>query len=72
MQGMIHGIIDRGEGRADLSVPEGCPLCGGALDLRLTPTTAFTYCARCRWISRSVVAVRSGTVEVGHPPGGVA
>jgi len=72
MQDMIRGTIHRGEARADLSVPGGCPLCGGPLDLRVTPSSAFTYCAHCRWISRSFVAVGNGSVEVGHPPGGVA
>jgi hypothetical protein len=69
---MIQGTIDRGEGRADISVPAGCPSCGGALDLRLTPSSAFSYCAQCHRISRSVVAVGPNSVEVGHPPAGIA
>jgi len=42
------------------------------LDLRVTPTTAFTYCGHCHWISRSVVSVGPHSLEVGHPPAGVA
>jgi hypothetical protein len=69
---MIQGTLDRGQGRADISVPEGCPLCGGVLDLRVTSSSAFTYCGHCHWISRSVVSVGPNSLEVGHPPGGMA
>jgi cytochrome c2 len=69
---MIQGTLDRGQGRADISVPAGCPLCAGALDLRVTANSAFSYCAQCHRISRSVVAVGPHSLEVAHPPGGVA
>jgi hypothetical protein len=69
---MIQGTLDHAHRTADISVPQGCPLCGGALDLRVTPNSAFTYCGQCHWISRSVVQVGPHSLELGHPPGGIA
>ena len=69
---MIQGTLDRGQARADISVPEGCPLCAGALDLRVTPTSAFSYFGHCHWIARSIVSVGRNSLEVGHLPAGVA
>ena len=69
---MIQGTLDRSQGRADISVPEGCPLCGGPLDLRVTSSSAYSYCNHCHWISRSVVSVGPNSLEVAHPPGGIA
>ena len=69
---MIQGTLDRGQGRADISVPSGCPLCAGPLDLRVTANSAFSYCGHCHWISRSVVSMCANSLELAHPPGGVA
>jgi hypothetical protein len=65
---MIRGTLDRAEARADISVPSGCPLCGGALDLRVTSNSAYSYCGSCHWISRSVVAMGPHSLELAHPP----
>jgi hypothetical protein len=69
---MTSGTFERGPGRADISVPSGCPLCAGALDLRVTANSAYSYCAHCHWISRSVVSFGPNSLELAHPPGGVA
>jgi hypothetical protein len=69
---MTQGTFDRGQGRADISVPSGCPLCAGPLDLRVTASSAFSYCGHCHWISRSVVSMGANSLELAHPPGGVA
>jgi hypothetical protein len=69
---MTHGTLDRQQGRADISVPEGCPLCAGPLDLRVTANTAYSFCNHCHWISRSVVSMGPNSLELAHPPGGIA
>jgi hypothetical protein len=57
----------------DVELPEGCILCGGALELRITTGGAGTYCRSCRWISRpQMQRDDEGHVHVIHPAAGVA
>lgn len=51
----------------DLSLPGGCLLCGGDLELRLTETGAQTWCGACRWLSRALVRREGETVHISHP-----
>ncbi len=57
----------------DLSLSEGCILCGGDLDVRITPSgAAASVCVSCRWISRPHMKREDGAVHVIHPAGGLA
>jgi hypothetical protein len=56
----------------DFTFEEACILCGGDLEVRLTPGGARTYCRACRWISRPVVARGQDGMRVVHPAGLVA
>jgi len=61
------------EGREeDVTLPEGCILCGGPLALRVRDGTARTYCGVCRWISRPHMRRAGGAIHVVHPAGGLA
>lgn len=42
--------------RLDLLVPDGCPLCDGPMELRVTPTTAWALCAPCEYLAQPSVA----------------
>jgi len=56
----------------DVSLPGGCILCGGDLEVRMTEGAAASYCKSCRWISRPHMRREDGTVHVIHPAGGLA
>lgn len=57
----------------DVELAHGCILCGGKLELRLSPGRATTYCATCRWISRpQMQRDDDGHVHVIHPAAGNA
>jgi hypothetical protein len=58
--------------KGDVTLPEGCILCGGPLALRVREGTARTFCASCRWISAPHMRREGGSVHVIHPAGGVA
>jgi hypothetical protein len=66
------GIRAATDEQGDVTLPEGCILCGGPLALRVREGTARTYCARCRWISRPHMRREDGAIHVVHPAGGVA
>jgi hypothetical protein len=57
----------------DVELDEGCILCGGPLELRVSASGACTYCRACRWISRPAMRRDdAGNVHVVHPAGGQA
>lgn len=57
----------------DLTIPGGCILCGGDLDVRITPEgAAASVCSSCRWISRPEMRNEDGHIHVIHPAGGMA
>jgi hypothetical protein len=61
------------DGRRDFSIEGGCMLCGGPLEVRVTPAGARTVCRSCRWISRPhMMRGEDGGVHVVHPAGGMA
>ncbi|BDG03953.1 hypothetical protein [Anaeromyxobacter oryzae] len=53
----------------DISLPGGCILCGGDLDVRLSAGSAASVCTRCHWISRPHMKREDGAVHVIHPAG---
>jgi hypothetical protein len=53
----------------DFSLEGGCILCGGDLQVRVTPGGARTVCMSCRWISRPHMRREDDGVHVVHPAG---
>lgn len=54
----------------DFSLPGGCLLCGGDLQVRVGAGRAGTFCPACRWISRPhMKRDEEGSVQVIHPAG---
>jgi hypothetical protein len=60
---------ETGEETRDFSIPGGCILCGGDLEVRMGPTGARSFCATCRWLSRPHMRKGEEGVEVIHPAG---
>ncbi len=56
----------------DVTIPGGCILCGGDLEVRLTPGGAGSVCPRCHWLSRPHMHREDGAVHVTHPAGLIA
>jgi hypothetical protein len=56
----------------DFSLEGACILCGGGLQVRITPEGARTVCLACRWISRPHMTRTEEGIEVTHPAGLVA
>ncbi|MCI0573476.1 MAG: hypothetical protein L0Y66_22255 [Myxococcaceae bacterium] len=52
----------------DMEIPEGCPLCDGPLEVRASPTGAWSYCAHCHWLSPTRLGMgEKGGLLVLHP-----
>lgn len=64
---MLEMKVDAEKQVADLNVGEGCPLCGGALSVRTTPGTVWSYCSDCRRLARPRMAVGPQGVVFFHP-----
>jgi hypothetical protein len=62
----------RGAESRDFSLEAGCILCGGELQVRVTPGGARTVCVPCHWISRPHMRKEDDGVHVVHPAGLVA
>jgi hypothetical protein len=60
----MEGTI--GDGR-ELSLDRGCPLCGGALAIRLTHGSTWSYCDHCKWLSRPRIGFTEGGLQMMHP-----
>ena len=56
----------------DLSLPNGCILCGGDLEVRLSAGMARSVCRKCRWFSRPHMERHEDGIHVVHPAGGMA
>jgi hypothetical protein len=70
---MRHALQEpTGEDPRDLKLPNGCILCGGDLDVRVSDGEARSFCARCRWISRPHMQRHADGIHVVHPAGGLA
>jgi hypothetical protein len=64
---MLDVKVDAEKQVADLNVGEGCPLCGGALSVRTTPGTVWSYCAHCRRLSQPKMAMGHQGLLLFHP-----
>jgi hypothetical protein len=64
---MFDVEVDAEKQVADLCVGKGCPLCGGALSVRKTPGTVWSYCPECRRLSRPRMAVGFQGLLLIHP-----
>ncbi|WP_242345027.1 hypothetical protein [Anaeromyxobacter terrae] len=56
----------------DLRLPNGCLLCGGDLDVRVTDGAARSFCGHCRWISSPHMQRHEDGIHIVHPAGGIA
>ncbi len=56
----------------DLRLPNGCILCGGDLEVRISGAIARSVCTACRWISRPHMQRHGDGIHVVHPAGGLA
>ncbi len=50
----------------EMSFPKGCPLCGGELWVRFSPRTAWSCCAKCRWITQPMLRAGRGAMELDY------
>jgi hypothetical protein len=52
----------------EFTLSGGCVVCGGSIDVRVTPGSIRGYCAPCGWISRPLLWQSDGRVSIVHPP----
>lgn len=50
----------------DLRVSNGCTACGGDTSMRVSPSGAWAYCARCRRLSRPLLLAGPGGPSLGE------
>jgi len=53
-----------GEKTAEMTLPNACLTCGGAVQLRVSPDGVRTYCATCHTISKATLGVQEGGLVV--------
>jgi len=53
---MVPEVTILGERTAELTLPGGCPICQGDVQLRMSPDGAHTFCAACHVITKAKVA----------------
>ncbi|MDQ3264077.1 MAG: hypothetical protein M3Y59_10505 [Myxococcota bacterium] len=58
--------VDLEHGVTELHIDDGCPLCSGPLQIRRSPGAVSSYCGHCVWISRPMLSVGIGGVQVTH------
>ena len=56
----------------DLRLPNGCILCGGDLEVRVSAGVARSVCKDCRWFSRPHMQRQEDGIHVVHPAAGTA
>jgi hypothetical protein len=52
---------------ADWTIAGGCPVCGGALDVRRRPGSARSYCSACKFLGRPSIGPTPFGIQVKHP-----
>jgi hypothetical protein len=57
---------------AETTLPSACMLCGGVLELKVTGTTARTYCKACHWVGQPEVTSTFNGLKVTYKPVGKA
>jgi hypothetical protein len=65
-------IVKKDGDSAEVELPNGCTLCGGALSVRFSANGAYSVCVSCRWIARPSVAFRDGAINVVFGPTAIA
>lgn len=48
----------------DYTIPEGCPVCGADLPVRVSAGGPSGVCRRCHWIGRPTITVVHGGLRV--------
>jgi hypothetical protein len=66
-----HGEA-KAEAPRDIRLEEGCLLCGGDLEVRISGATARSYCTSCRWLSKPHMQRQGDGIHAVHPAGGIA
>ena len=41
--------------RIEVALPEGCPLCGGEMKMRLSSGGAWSCCNACHWLTQPLI-----------------
>lgn len=63
---MVDLDINAEERRADFALPEGCPACGGEIDVRVSAEGgAHAYCANCHFLMRPQVGFSDKSLTIG-------
>jgi hypothetical protein len=52
----------------DLTLPEACLVCGGALQMRPSPGVVWSYCTSCHWLAKSRLYLSPGGLQMEHRP----
>lgn len=50
----------------ELHIDDGCPACGGELQIRKSPGNTAGYCRQCQMLSRPRVVMNLGGLQVMH------
>lgn len=64
---MVEVNIKPEDLRADLSLPEGCPTCGGPVSVRVRPMAAGAFCGACHRSWRPKVKMTPQGIMLMHP-----
>lgn len=54
---------------ADLTIPEGCMICGGDLEVRMSPEGARAVCVKCHWLTKPTISVTQQGLAVRYEVG---
>lgn len=49
----------------DYTIPEGCPVCGADLPVRISASGPNGVCRHCHWIGRPTITMTHNGLEVG-------
>ena len=60
-------IRKTGEDTAEFELPEGCPVCGNTVSVRVTPAGAHTCCLICHWLSKPQIEFSDNGLKVAYP-----
>jgi hypothetical protein len=55
-KGMVNEVRILSERSAEMTVPNGCPSCGGPVAIRVSGSSAWSICLACRTLSQARVA----------------
>ncbi len=70
---MIQHAMTEFESGTDFTLPEGCLLCGGDLEMRITASGgAHSFCGHCHWLSHPSVQLGKDGLTVSYSSAGQA